>query len=475
MKAGKMLRTVLLALFMALIVSSVASAALVYTPTPQKKQTGVFTKTVDGKTFLYDATSRKRVTGKAGAVEYPAGSGCWYYFRNSKGQIARSEWVKADSTYYARYNGMLYAGWSNTKNHTYFSRKNCKMLTGWIKIGTKVYRLSDGGVLQLGWKRIGDYSYYLDPAQGGARATGWKKMSAGTFFFTATGKNARGGIHRVDGARYYFDKNGVRKTGMIVVNNRKYFFNTKTAKMHTGWLTYGGKRYYMRTSGTYIGSAATGWLSLGTQKNYYFNSEGVLQKGWMTVGLKKYYLNPTTGAQTYGTKVIDGKTYDFGTKGYIEIEPTGAWSIKVNLSTNVVTVYRGNYPVKAMRCSTGAGGATPSGTFYLRDKLRWHTLNGPCYGQYCSHITSGILFHSVWYYQPNPYTLADDQYRLLGQSVSHGCIRLACGDAYYLYVNCPVGTTVTNFWGTSANDPLGKPGIVPQVRPGVDPTDPVYK
>src|SRR5699024_11726746 len=47
-------------------------------------------------------------------------------------------------------------------------------------------------------------------------------------------------------------------------------------------------------------------------------------------------------------------------------------------------------------CSTARDGvSTPKGTFRLLDKLRWHELIGPSWGQYCSHITSDILFHSV--------------------------------------------------------------------------------
>ena len=60
------------------------------------------------------------------------------------------------------------------------------------------------------------------------------------------------------------------------------------------------------------------------------------------------------------------------------------YKIKVNKQKNCVTIYKmnanGKYkPVKAMVCSTGA--ATPVGTFPLGEKMRWHTLIGPCYGQ----------------------------------------------------------------------------------------------
>ena len=69
----------------------------------------------------------------------------------------------------------------------------------------------------------------------------------------------------------------------------------------------------------------------------------------------------------------------------------------------------------------------------------------------------------------NPY-----DYNQLGRAVSHGCIRLAAGDAKYLYDNCPVGTTVKIFYGKSKDDPLGKPmpKYVGSWNKNYDPTDP---
>ena len=63
------------------------------------------------------------------------------------------------------------------------------------------------------------------------------------------------------------------------------------------------------------------------------------------------------------------------------------------------------------------------------------------------------------------------EYQNLGSPASHGCIRLACGDAYYIYKNCPVGTRVVIFDGSKADDPL-QAKFVSQKWNGYDPTDP---
>lgn len=156
--------------------------------------------------------------------------------------------------------------------------------------------------------------------------------------------------------------------------------------------------------------------------------------------------------------------------------------IKVNRQTNVVTVYTydedGNYtkPVKAFVCSTGKSNGTPTGKFTLSSKHRWQLMNGGVYSQYASRITGHILFHSVPYYEMANDTLCTGYYNQLGRQASAGCVRLTCADAKWIYSNCASGTVVEIFDGTSANDPLGKPGSIHISKSspykGWDPTDP---
>lgn len=159
-----------------------------------------------------------------------------------------------------------------------------------------------------------------------------------------------------------------------------------------------------------------------------------------------------------------------------ETQAAGAYSIQVNKGTNVVTIFRNGRPDRAFVCSVGS--ATPIGTFYTPNKLRWHVLDGPSYGQYCTRITGGYLFHSVWYYANGDYASQSYvQYNKLGTTASHGCVRLTVADAKWIYDNCPLGTKVTIIYGSSANDPLGKPEAIKIPAKygsrGWDPTDPM--
>jgi len=160
------------------------------------------------------------------------------------------------------------------------------------------------------------------------------------------------------------------------------------------------------------------------------------------------------------------------TKAYAKAK----YFIKVNKSTNVVTVYNSSNKksVKAFRCSGGK--STPTGTFKTSAKYKWRSLVGNKYGQYATRIKGPYLFHSVVYNKnKNKASMVNAEYNKLGRLASHGCIRLAVANAKWIYDNCSVGTKVTIFNGTSKNDPLGKPSLVKvstKKKLGWDPTDP---
>lgn len=139
------------------------------------------------------------------------------------------------------------------------------------------------------------------------------------------------------------------------------------------------------------------------------------------------------------------------------------YMIKINKKANCVTIYKqkknGDYKaVKAMICSTGY--ATKLGTYSLGEKIRWHVLDGPCYGQYCTRIYGSVLFHSVWYSgENNPATLSISSYNKLGTTASHGCVRLTVKDAKWIYKNIPSGTKVV-IYSSKKPGPLGKPKAI---------------
>ena len=176
-----------------------------------------------------------------------------------------------------------------------------------------------------------------------------------------------------------------------------------------------------------------------------------------------------------GTVVNDGKkTAENSNPQESELLP---YLIKVNRLANCVTVYKsdenGEYsvPYKAMICSSG-GSETPVGTFAISSKYDFKTLFYQSYGQYCSRIHGSILFHSSTYNSLRKDDLDAADYNLLGEAVSHGCIRLTVADAKWIFDNCPQGTVVV-IYDDENPGPLGKPESI-KVPEGTvwDPTDP---
>ena len=156
-----------------------------------------------------------------------------------------------------------------------------------------------------------------------------------------------------------------------------------------------------------------------------------------------------------------------------------SYRIEVYREGCVTTVYAkdgGNgyiIPVKSFICSPGTGGCTPVGTFYTPEKYRWKYLNGGVVGQWSTRIVRGILFHTIYYSEyENPYTMNVSGFNALGTKASAGCIRLAAGDAKWIYDHCPLGTEVAILY-SDYTGPFGKPS-----RPWLpswhtwDPTDP---
>ncbi|MBR1477096.1 MAG: L,D-transpeptidase [Lachnospiraceae bacterium] len=159
------------------------------------------------------------------------------------------------------------------------------------------------------------------------------------------------------------------------------------------------------------------------------------------------------------------------------------YAIYVNRSTNCVTVKVINEDstetaVKSMICSTGRNGhRTPVGTFSTSDYYDWRLMVDGTYGRYAVRFNNRIMFHSVPYYSKREDNLEYEQYNLLGENASLGCVRLAVADAKWIYDNCRKGTKVVVY---ENEEDYGEPGKPAPIRidvdspfRGWDPTDPI--
>lgn len=318
-------------------------------------------------------------------------------------------------------------------------------------------------VIKDGWDESKTYYYVKDKA-----VTGVQKIDDKLYYFKENGKlYKKTGMKKVDGQYYYFNKNHSLKTGVVKVKKKYYYFQKKNGQRYekTGIKKVDGKYYYF-TSKHYLKS---GWARNSEDVRYYFDKKTFAAKtGWKYVDKYKYYFKKN------GQLVQD-------VRKKLTKKQKQSYYIKVNRTACCVTVYAkdGNkgytIPVVSFICSTG--GATPVGNFKTKDRLRWHELMGPCWGQWCAHITDSILFHSVPYNSPYDNRSLDVRgYNKLGTMASHGCIRLTAGDAKWIYDNCKVGTKVTVYNNEKDPGPFDKPTAKKlKASHTWDPTDPTIK
>lgn len=297
------------------------------------------------------------------------------------------------------------------------------------------------------------------------------------------------GVQRIEDKLYYMDDNGntYQKTGLQKIDGKYYYFNDDYS-LQTGTVKIGKKLYYFQqeTGARYDGKGITEVDG----KIYNFSPKHTLKTGWRCNKKKKrYYFSKKTGEALIGWNYVGKYKYYFNEKGQLKQdvrklltkEEKKSYSIRVNRTACCVTVYAKDgdkgytIPVVAFVCSPGQG--TPTGTFHIRDKLRWHVLMGPCWGQWCEHLTDNILFHSVYYNKPNNNRSLDvGAYNKLGTMASHGCVRLTAGDAKWIYDNCKVGTKVVIYNDKKNPGPFDKPKAQKlKAKHTWDPTDPTIK
>ena len=403
----------------------------------------------------------------SGWLNRPSG---WYYL-NADGSMATG-WAQVGNTwYYMNGSGAMQTGWVKTAGGWYYLTGSGAMATGWYMVGGTWYYSNNSGTMQTGWVKVGNTWYYMNGS--GAMQTGWVKTASGWYYLTGSGAMATD-WYQVGGTWYYSNNSGTMQTGWVNPHGTWYYLDGSGAMATNRWIG----NYYVTASGamaknTWVGSYWVGadgkWVpgsgsTAGSGGNweqsgstwYYINSDGSrVCNNWKRVNGKWYYFE-ADGSMVTGWKRIDGYKYYFNGSGAMVQDLDGvigrqsSYYITVNRAKCQVMVYAksetGKYdiPVKTFVCSVGMPGTpTPTGTFTTPAKYRWHTLMGPSYGQYCTRIVGGVLFHSVAGSNMTSHNLSAGNYNMLGQPASHGCVRLCVRDAKWIYDNCALGTMVT--------------------------------
>lgn len=154
------------------------------------------------------------------------------------------------------------------------------------------------------------------------------------------------------------------------------------------------------------------------------------------------------------------------------------YEIVLDKSKQVVTIYtvgeEGYYDlmVKQFICSTGKEDKIVDGMYRIQEQYDWRKMQNDSYAQYASRISGPFLFHSCTYYEPKKNKLRESYYVRLGRKASSGCVRMLCGDAYWIYENCPIGTPIHVITSGEEDPELLEKLQPPELEGNWDPTDP---
>lgn len=132
--------------------------------------------------------------------------------------------------------------------------------------------------------------------------TGWKTENGKKYYVKSDGTYQKNSWLKVNGKMYYFDASGVMQTGWKTINNNKYYLGNDGVRV-SGWKVIDGKTYYFNSDGV----MQTGWQEKDGKK-YYLGTDGLAVVGWQEIDGNKYYFDKTGAMQT-GWQQLEGKSY----------------------------------------------------------------------------------------------------------------------------------------------------------------------
>jgi hypothetical protein len=128
-----------------------------------------------------------------------------------------------------------------------------------------------------------------------------------------------------------------------------------------------------------------------------------------------------------------------------ELHKETKYKVEIDLTKQLIFVYKDNVVVRQIICSTGLIGdadtETPVGNFEIQNKGTF--FFSPKYkqgGKYYIKFFANYLIHSI----PTDKSgnIIEEEENKLGVPVSHGCVRVPIEESKWLYDNIPVGSAV---------------------------------
>ena len=195
----------------------------------------------------------------------------------------------------------------------------------WEKTEDGVFYVSADGQPYKGWKLISGLWYWLDPAKGGAMATGPAEIEGTWYVFSSSGALSSGWV-RKDGEWYYGASGGKMVRGWVK-GSAWYYTDPESGRMLTGAVEIDGKSYWLDPANGGA-CARSAWVETPGGRRYA-SSDGSLASGWKLISGLWYWLDPAKGgAMATGPAEIEGTWYVFSSSGALSsgwVRKDGEW------------------------------------------------------------------------------------------------------------------------------------------------------
>lgn len=212
--------------------------------------------------------------------------------------------------------------------------KNVK--SGWIsKDGAEYYLNKDGGVCKNEFITYGESEKYYVGEDGKKQhgvvktytgkilffdettgllhqQSGWIKYEGFDYYLKSTGEIYQNELLDFGDNTYYIGNDGRKKSGILTLNNKIYYFYPSTGLMKKdgGWINYEGDDYFFRKNGTAYKDEI---LKFG-KVAYYVGKDGKKKKGLVTIGENQFYFDDKYGHLSQKSQWVKYNGNDYFTR-----------------------------------------------------------------------------------------------------------------------------------------------------------------
>ena len=239
-----------------------------------------------------------------------------YYF-DEKGELQTGIKIIDNSAYFlGEYTGKVQHGWitSSINGEKYYADETGKIMIGFQNIDKDTYYFNEKGILQKGIQKINKKRYFLGEYSGKVQKGYVQSSLTQKEYYTSETGEILSGIFKVGNDKYYFSEKG-KEYGIVHTEDKSYFLGEYTGKLQYGLITSSltNKKYYADKNG----ELKSGLITIGN-KSYYFDEKTKdAQKGFIKIDNNISYYGENDYTLVTGTKKINGETYFFTKEGIL--------------------------------------------------------------------------------------------------------------------------------------------------------------